>query len=553
MTIGMVKTMWKRFAAKSRDDSGSALMMAIGVALLGVALATIVVAQAVTVSRDSGRDRIRTIEVHAAEAVLDATMLAMETGSPCSSTDQVIGSGATAVSIDVDIAYFDEDGDSVSCTDAATGVARSAEVSVAATSDVLGFGVAPERDFSASVQLAPIVSSEPATAIFSTDGFAGTGGGFTLTPIDPTAATTIWVDGDLSDGAGGNDYECSTSTIVDGDVIVTDGKVILRSNSCEVNGSAWARTGFENSNAPLNTYTVVGDVVVYDGNYKVNNKTVIGGNLAVGGWAATTNGNNSQWWWSNGGSTVYGGVCSDDTTACGDLPLYEPRGLPEVDYKPADWTGFTFYDKDDYDDRFISQWGLSEQWQKDAVRNSNCQALGWLSSQPITFPSTPSVYDLRNCGFSTNGTVTFRFCADTAFFSKSFHNSNQFNLQSCDGNTHKVWIIVPEGGTPNNGVAELTCRSEAWGNYCPGDISIAGSGVTVDPDIQIFLYTPGDLTYHSQSDIYGEIYGGDVTVGAGGQNFYYVGTGVPGVNLTSGASTSSDGYDVGIKSKHETR
>ncbi len=78
------------------DDSGSALVVAIAIAVIGIALSTIVVSQAIVVMQDASRDRLRTVEIHAAEAALDATLKSLESTTPCDGT-MTVGDGVTGV------------------------------------------------------------------------------------------------------------------------------------------------------------------------------------------------------------------------------------------------------------------------------------------------------------------------------------------------------------------------------------------------------------------------------------------------------------------------
>src|SRR5690554_6791166 len=94
----------------SHDDEGSALVAAIGVSIVGFMLSIVIIGVAIVSARDSGRDRVRTIEVHAAESVLDKAILALETSAPCSFSPETVGGGATAIDVDVLVEYFDEAG-----------------------------------------------------------------------------------------------------------------------------------------------------------------------------------------------------------------------------------------------------------------------------------------------------------------------------------------------------------------------------------------------------------------------------------------------------------
>ena len=88
-----------------RDDDGVAIVAAVGVAVVGVMLATLVVAQVIIVTQDTGRDRIRTTEIHSAEGVLDAAVYDLTRQLSCDWPDTVVGSGVTATNVGTTVEY----------------------------------------------------------------------------------------------------------------------------------------------------------------------------------------------------------------------------------------------------------------------------------------------------------------------------------------------------------------------------------------------------------------------------------------------------------------
>ena len=93
---------YPRRAFGEAKDSGVALVAAISVAIIGAAFSMIVVAQAVTITNDAARDRVRTVEIHAAEAALDSTLRTLETETPCT-VNMNVGYGPDAVTVAVGI------------------------------------------------------------------------------------------------------------------------------------------------------------------------------------------------------------------------------------------------------------------------------------------------------------------------------------------------------------------------------------------------------------------------------------------------------------------
>ena len=526
---------------RSLDDSGSALVAAVAVGVIGMTFSIIVMAQAVAVTNDSQRDRVRTIAIHAAEAVLDDAILDLESTRTCTPQTVNLGTGATAVTVDLSIVFYDEDGDEIPCVSGSPASdPATALISSTATGDRDLPGIDPERTIEAKVQLEPIRVLTPGSAIFSAGNF-NTGAGFNLSPADPAEPAALWVDS--------GDWRCNTRITVEGDIIVADGSASFQNSTCYVTGNLWARTGFTVTSSPANSHTVGGTTTVFDGMLTTNNGAVFGGFVAVGGDIGGT------WHWDN---TVdaQGGFCSDNRgSACtsDQLPEYTPRGLPEIDYYPSDWAGFTEYDMVDFGQRVISEWNLTKNNEVRALERDPCRIPGYLKSDPIDMPSHDSIWDLRQCEFSPNGgVVTLRINADTAIFAEGFQASNGLNLVSNSGE-HEVWLIVPDGGTKNNGIAEDSARAVSWGTYDPGDIRFNSNALQVDSDLSVFVYTPARLHFPNTSATYGQLYGGEIQVGQGNGQFWYTGTGVPGVSLTPPSSSSSDEYVVSVVNKHETR
>src|SRR5450756_401974 len=92
------------------DDRGSALIAALAVAFIGMALAMVVVTQAILTSNDSGRDRARTVQVHGAEGAVDATFAALEIGTPCrwpATGTSLISTAPDQTGVSVTIRYYD--------------------------------------------------------------------------------------------------------------------------------------------------------------------------------------------------------------------------------------------------------------------------------------------------------------------------------------------------------------------------------------------------------------------------------------------------------------
>ncbi len=525
-----------RLRISSRSDEGSALVAAIGVAMIGFMLSVVVVGVAIATARDSGRDRVRTIEIHAAESVLDEAILGLEEGSPCTFSPEVVGGGATSIDVAVDVDYFDDAGSPLTtCAGGQiVGTPAKAILTATGTSQQEMVGIEPSRSILAEVRITPIETEEAGSAIFSAGAFS-TGAGFSMSALNPSDHARVWID-------SGN-WTCSTSVTIDGDLVVPSGKVNFQNGSCMATGDVWAKTGFYSCCPPSGTFTIGGNLTVYSGNLTIDNPQKFGGNVSIGG-TISTGGH-----WNN--TTVAGTVCSNNVgSPCGELENYLPVGLPEIDYVPSDWTGFVVKQPADFATLVKTAWGIAPgSWQESSIDGQPCSPPGWMSSNPINLTSTETIYNMTSCTFgsgSGGGLLTLKVYADTVFFSKSFSAPNGLKIQSGDGQPHTIYFIVPEGGTANNGIAESSCR----GSYCPGNIGFTSGGIQVQEPMSIFLYTPAQLQFPNTSNTRGQMYAGTVTVGAGSGVFKYESVALPGGYLTSSES-SSEGSTIEIISKRE--
>ena len=209
--------------------------------------------------------------------------------------------------------------------------------------------------------------------------------------------------------------------------------------------------------------------------------------------------------------------------------------LPHVGYVPGDWAGFGT--------RLFAPWAQDSSLAGSSCKTtaSSCYTIASKSwsigdGQALTTTSVPMLYDARGKGLTFQNT-TLVLNADTAIFADSFAFTNIVNVKSGDGNSHKLWIIVP------------------WLASCSGshDISVNSSiDFNADPahgNISTFLYTPCTANISNVVDLRGQIYGGKVVL-QNNLTVQYDGIGIPGVSLSLSSSTSTT-FRVGIVYKRE--
>jgi hypothetical protein len=542
---------WLARRDRVMNDSGAALVAAVAVAIIGVMITVLVVSQAIVATNDSARDRVRTVAVHSAESGLDAMMSELANTAPCPGPDWsplTVGEGPTATEVTVTVKYW-SGSTALTCTAGVlSGVPTKAVVtSSSSPAEDLPGGIQPERKFEATVNLIPLSTVVPGAALFSASGF-GTADGFQVQADESTGAAGVWID-------SGN-FECRNATI-QGSLYVVDGSVTTK-DGCRITNDLWVKTGYNNCCNVSSGWVVAGDVTVRNGNFTLNGTTRIQGALKVSGTVpiGTTHYNNS---------VIQGARCASNLpTQCTGFEDFTPRGLPRVDFDIADWqpaedgTNFQLKYKEDLAQAVLQSWGLqsAEQWKKDAVLNSPCSPPTYMTTTAVKLPApgstTPTVFDMRDCGeFRTDNTMTLELYADIAFFAPAFSNGGQFTIKSGDGQTHRIWFIVPWGsGTKGQGTTTITFKGSPR-SYTPGNIATQTGWKALAP-IKTFIYTPKTVSYNTASTTYGQLYAGTFQGGGGVGKLIYTGIGVPGVNLTI-PTGSAEGYRVEIINKRELK
>ena len=502
-----------------QDDSGIALVIAMGVALIGITVASLVIMQTIVAANDSGRDRLRTTEVHSAEAAIDATMAELEVTTPCgapSFSPITYGAGPQETQVAVTIQYYDATG-AVACSGGVPTRMPSSAIVQATSSGVNGgFGVQPTRTVEAELNLTPRVNLSNNAAIFSSSDLT-TSTGLKLSPALLDQEADVWID------SGG--WYCNVPTTITGGLYVPSGDVKFN-NGCFISGNMWVQGNFDVSGADAVKNTVGKDLTVRTGNltHRASNNWKVGGDITIGGSEIA----------SSGRTLIAGGEKRTNVGAA-NIKNMSPVGIPQISYKATDWTskGFVIRSATDLATDIKAQWGLSEQpWTWGNI--DTCNWAGWIApGKPLKFPSVNTVFDLRSCtNVTPNNNITFEFYADTAFFVKNYNSTGTVIFKSGDGRPHKVWIISPVAG----------------GGYTPGNI-VSSPEMSVQAPLETFWYTPNNLELKSASSIRGQVYGGKVTMSSP-VSFEYTDVGVPGVSLVS-AVESANGFVVELTYKRE--
>lgn len=483
------------------DDRGVALVLAMGVALIGISVAAIVVTQVIVASNDSGRDRVRTTEVHSAEGAVDATMAELEVASPCpgpSFSPLTYGSGSQATQVTVAIDYFNDSGP-VTCSDTSgftgtlSGVPNRAVVTATSVGVVGGLGIQPERNMQGELKLTPNVSNGVIAAIFASKQLTYNAN-LQVVPSAVGETADVWLDT--------GDWNCSGASggkggiTIQGSLYVPDGTLRI-GKDCDIGGDVWVQDGLT-----LNSDTVIGGSVTVRSAPLTHAGFTVGGDVLVGGA-------------NDGVGTINAPGTVKFNVGAAAIPNHTPVGLPKIEYVEGDWTADGFTAKP------LSSFNGGD------CTVSSTVTLGGTAADP-----QKQVYDLLGCDpLDLKNKADFQICEDTALFVSGIKSSSSYTVGSCDGKKHKFWLIIPYS-TPD------------------GNMDSNKGSVEFDSNIESFWYAPEGLYLQTHSTFYGQIYGGDLNLKNDG-NYNYVNVGVPGVDLASGTASVSSGFRVELVSKRE--
>lgn len=488
---------WQIARTRPRD-AGVALPAAMGVMIIALSLGALIVATAITSTNDSARNRARTVEVHAAEGLVDIALARLSQGDfICELTSErnaVDGVGARAA-----VTYWDKSRNEINC-DPATRVATAepayAQIKSTATeTSTPGHGLAPVRTFEAAVVLGKDPKPAVGAALFSVNSFHPSNS----TQVRGTGAD-VWVD------AG--DYECRNNSTVTGRVFTPSGSTLL-SGSCQTYGPVDAGKDVTLQESAQ----VGGDVRAWRGNVRLESpQTRVAGDVRTGGRLLDRSGQ------------ITGTVRENDVL--GTNTNYQSSGLPPVEYSPSDWEGHQVWSRQKFMQNTLPQFPAG---------GPNCD--WWEPGLVINLPDVPTVVDL-DCALQLWDTKVV-VNADTAIFVNNLIANGRVNFVSGDGTEHKLWLITPK--------SRLN-KCQPFGGFA--GMHFTGL-TTVSKSSPIFLYTPCSVTFTVSTDFAGQVYGQNVDASMF-TTFDYVPMGVPGVDLLPGYFDIDGIWDVDVIHKRET-
>jgi hypothetical protein len=293
------------------------------------------------------------------------------------------------------------------------------------------------------------------------------------------------------------DVNCSSSGAMLGDVVVADGNYIA-SSSCRIGGTVWA-----SKDATMSTSAIVDGNIVAK-NLDMSSSARVGGDgwiydTATFGSSASMTGHLTTKK-VTGPEAVLGGVLKVSPNP--GTPPYPAPFVPDwvdFDYQKSDWIGF--------DERVITG----------ACNRAAFQA----AADGMT---GPGIIDARACagGVVLSASEILTLNNDLVILAKSFDLSSSAAFASATD--RKLWLITPDD--TSNGLPSCVA---------PGHFTM-GSSFRVGPRISAMIYTPCGVSASSSAYWRGQIFGGVVDTSSS-LVMDYVQVGLPGVNLSTGAST----------------
>jgi hypothetical protein len=488
-------------ALRSRGDAGSTLVIAIMVGFVCLALGSVVVAQSIGVSRDSGRDRQRTGQIHAAESGVDAVYQLISSGTfPCrwpATGTQNVGDYPDVNVVSASVSYSWTVGATTSTATSANGCVVPTNQMVTAvitatsssTNAAGGSALGNQRVMQSEAVIRP--QNGAGYAIFSDSGLS-VPNNFDLR-TDGVNPADIYSNGS---------FNCTNAANIAGSVYAAQGGATL-ANGCNLGGLLYVRDSVSLSNSS----SVAKSVTSSRGGLTLSNPASITGNVLIHGALSRSGGTIS-------GTITCGSGCSNVSAATINDP--PSMSLPYIGYDPTAWqnNGFTIVNA-----------------------GTNCASI---QTQMLTV-TTPTLF-YGNCTLNysgNNGGQTLK--TDVALFvTGGIQITNQFGLASNNATTRKLYIISPagNGSTPPAGWSTATCTGGAM-NF--------SNQTSFDQTINVFLYSCGTITMANNTGIWGQIYGKQVTV-SNRYQMTYVGTPPIGVTLTNNTVV---GYTVDVVYKRE--
>lgn len=431
----------------NRSEEGSALLIAVLTVGVCISLALVGVQIAQSATRASGVDRQRLLAVNAAEAGVDASYTAIQTAGlnpPCSLSAADIKSGPDVASYATTITYYDAAGAVLACPLGAAQPVRALVKSRSTTNTLGGGSTRGVRTVEALINLNPVKANTLTKAIFA-DG--------TLSFNNKTTITGY--TGPDADVYTNSNFLCSNNENFAGSVY-SQGSITL-SNGCTLAGNMWAGTGITAGSAW--------------------NGSVAGYGKSAAGSISLTSGPGSV-----SGNLYAAGSIAHASCPAKCFPNNSPGSPPSQPFP--------------------------------ILLGTNTALASWAAGSATIAPYT--LYDDNNCAtvasdiatiYAQKTTNTLVRTTCLVAFTNDFSLASNLAIYAYGGiTTGRLTISSSAPGTARN--LHFIVPYDAAARPCTTPPLDTDKQFNITNDVNLFLYSPCDITYRNQSTHIGQIYGG---------------------------------------------
>lgn len=458
-----------RRTERVRDERGVAMVSAVLVVFVSASLTVAAIGIAQHSLTGSATDRKRDQSVAAADAGIDVALAAIQAASsrsalPCSIPTTTLASAPETSSFSVSIDYFATypvTSTAVSCTAGAGPAAAPQAAMITSVGDTASH-LYGSRSMQALVSLTPMTASGSSftSALFSN--------------AQLTMANAMVINGSVGGGNNGNVYAngsiaCQNPSTIYGSLIA-QGQLQI-SAKCNTLGQWWAKGAISDT-----------------GGSSVGGATSATGSISFGNGASSSGDVTGALTVTCSRVTVAGGhTCRQNQTG---LAAPTVQNLPTLQYVPSAWQ--------------------SAGWTVNADTNNCTTARSQFTSAIAAAGRNSVIHFTGNCSggiTSSSGLVWPSDVAYTLYHDVAVIADNgvdvraHFDLSSGDGQTHRIFFIVPASA----GLGQCGTRNTAHRIFFENETWWTSQ-------VQFFAYSPCDVTLANRGAGAGQAYGGSLSV-----------------------------------------
>lgn len=503
----------RRSASTHPQDEGIAMVVAISLMGLVAIIVLALVSVALYEARATGRDRQRSGAVMVAEGRVDTLMAAIQSATTTTLPCGTLTTGDTSVMSDAhdvtaEVSYFDATGAPVDCAAVHAGTpVTQAAISASSQSDAIAGTSAARRTVETLLELSPVFGSDLDKAIFG-DGGVQVANKADIYGTDGEPNADIYTNGNMS---------CDNNQHYHGSIFAQG--TVSMSNACVVDVDVQAKNGFSSSNPQV---SVGGKVLVSNGNISLD-KAHVGIEARAGG-------------------TVTGKVCDDTPEKCieydGTVPAPPVQAFPEYLWADAqaDWAALGYTNVETFPRTGFPCGNYNGPPLEGRNLKGKVDGVGaWLVTYADALPADTII--LANCPgvpILSQGNFPIDLSANLAIISKGGVTfANQTTISSTGGDRF-LYLVQPYDAVPHP---------------CTVDGIALDNQVTVEPEVDVMLYSPCNIRKANNTTHYGQIYSGGIAKIDNALTMYFNPLPMP---ISSNASTTVESYDVTVVYKRES-